>query len=75
MPKRAPSFFTAQQVADLLGIESVTVRQMAARRGLGQRFSARVLLFTDADVDNMRQRNQPGRPKSPPKSVQTHKDK
>ncbi len=53
--------YTAEQAADMLGISPRRVRELAADRGLGTRMGARLLVFTAADVDAMRERPPVGR--------------
>lgn len=55
-------FLTAAQVAELLGISTHRVAELARSRNLGQLLNPRMRLFTAEDVEAMRVRV-PGRPK------------
>ena len=57
---------TAHQVAEHLGISPRTVRNVAARQGIGTLVTPRARLYTPADVERLRPhiRGTVGRPKS-----------
>jgi hypothetical protein len=57
--------YTTKEAADALGIKSTgQVRQLAAALGVGEKWG-RDWMFTDADLDRMRQRNTSPGPKGP----------
>ena len=58
---RTPRLYTAAAVAAELGISQRRVYQIAEERGLGQRLGANAMVFTEAELDNMRVRRT-GRP-------------
>lgn len=55
--------YTAAEAADMLGISTRRVRGAAATLGVGQRIGRRVLAFTEADIERLRNRRPPGRPR------------
>lgn len=59
-------YYTAPEVAARLGLSTSRVRELAAARGVGRRVGARVLLFSAADVEALRERR-PGWPKGRPR--------
>lgn len=50
------NLLTARQAADELGISARLVRRLAVQMSVGERYSTQ-WLFTEADVEAMRQRN------------------
>lgn len=61
---RPRTLYSAADVAAKLGISQSRVRALAQSRGLGQQPIPRTWVFTDADLDAMRDRK-PGRPAKP----------
>ena len=53
---------TVQQVADRLGIDVSQVRRLARQYDMGTKFGP-VWLFTEDDVERLKRRPPPGRPK------------
>ena len=59
--------FSAQEVADQLGLDDSGVRRLALQHGIGQKFGERMWAFTDSDIQQFRDRPATGRPpKAPP---------
>lgn len=56
---------TVAHVAEELGISERRVRELAAERTLGTRLGARLLVFSAAEVEAMRERRPVGRPPQP----------
>jgi hypothetical protein len=58
------ALYTPKQAASELGITDARVGQLAQSLGLGVRFSTRIILFTWADIEAMRNRRTArGRPR------------
>lgn len=62
-----PEPYTAAEAAALLGISPRQIRHRAQRAGVGTRAGARLLLFSDADLDRLRLRQPSGWPKGRPR--------
>ena len=56
---------TTRQVADALGLSPLRVRQLAASRGIGWQVDGTCWLFRVQDVEALRPRPGPGRPRKP----------
>lgn len=64
MPPKDVSFYSTKEAAVELGISVARVKQIREALGVG-RLVGRNLVFTDADLDRMRQRNTSPGPKGP----------
>jgi len=57
-------YYTAKQVGDRLGISESRVRDLARTLSLGLKVNPRLWMFTEADIEQMRQRDTKRGPKS-----------
>lgn len=58
------TLYTTKQAADLLALHQGHIRRLAIDLGIGTKYGDRQRLFTDDDIEQLRQRNQQvGRPK------------
>jgi hypothetical protein len=64
MPPKRIKLYSTQDAAKELGISVPRVKQIREAMDVGQ-MVARTLVFTDADLDRMRQRNTSPGPKGP----------
>lgn len=63
--KTREKLYTVANAAAELGISERRVRELAAERTLGTRLGARLLVFSAAEVEAMRERRPVGRPPQP----------
>lgn len=59
---RPQKLHTTNEAAELVGISPRQVRHLAKRLRLGQRFGPRSLMFSDSDIEKMRERPPRGNP-------------
>lgn len=60
--EHATALYTADDVAERVGLAPVTIRQRAFRRGIGTIVDARTRLYTDADIEALVTPARRGRP-------------
>ena len=53
--------YTTKQVAKILGVDDSRVRVLAQSRGVGIKLGSGAWVFTEQDIENMKDRK-PGRP-------------